>query len=114
GLGVHLPHDVRIDLGFGYLFNKELTIENNESTNMNSTDFTNIVYNPYAGLDYEQETEIYIASFAMTMPLEVQLEMLHHQLEMGKHALHSVGKLINKLNPFAESEKEEETSADDH
>ncbi|MCF8025074.1 MAG: outer membrane protein transport protein [Desulfobacteraceae bacterium] len=114
GLGVHLPHDVKIDLGFGYLFNKELTIENNESTNMNSTDFTNIVYNPYAGLDYEQETEIYIASFAMTMPLEVQLEMLHHQLEMGKHALHSVGKLINKLNPFAESEKEEEVSADDH
>lgn len=107
GLGLHLPKDVHIDLGFGYLVNKSLEIDNNESTNMNSTDFTTIVYNPYAGLDYEQETEIYIASFGLTMPLEVQLELIHHQLEMGKHALHTVGSMIGKLNPFSKPEKRE-------
>ncbi|MCF8028873.1 MAG: TonB-dependent receptor [Desulfobacteraceae bacterium] len=113
GFGIHLPQDVNIDLGFGYLFNKSVKIENNESTNMNSTDFTKVVYNPYAGLDYEQETAIYMASFGITMPLEVQMELLHHQLEMGKHALHTIGGLINKLNPFAGDEPEKEKKETD-
>ncbi|MFO7839836.1 MAG: outer membrane protein transport protein [Desulfosalsimonadaceae bacterium] len=108
GVGLHLPKDVNIDIGFGYLVNDSVKIENNESSNMNSTDFTDIVYNPYAGLDYEQETEIYIASFGLTMPLEVQLELIHHQLEMGKHALHAAGGLIGKLNTISKDEKNKE------
>ena len=106
GLGLHLPKDVHIDLGFGYLVNESIKIDNNESTNMNSTDFTKIVYNPYAGLDYEQETAIYIASFGLTMPLEVQLELLHHQLEMGKHAIHKAAGFFSKLNPFSGDKKD--------
>jgi len=105
GVGLHLPKDVHIDIGLGYLVNDSITIANNESSNMNSTDFTDIVYNPYAGLDYEQETALYLASFGITMPLEVQLELIHHQLEMGKHAAHAVAGLIQKLNPFADDEE---------
>jgi long-subunit fatty acid transport protein len=109
GVGFRLPKDVKIDLGVGYLRNESMKIDNNESTNMNSTDFTRIVYNPFAGLDYEQETYIYIASFGVTMPLQVQMDLLHHQMETVKHLFH-------KLNPFSkEDEKGEQPEEDkDH
>jgi hypothetical protein len=60
---------------------------------MNSTLFTKPVYNPYAGLDYEQKTVTYMGSFKVTMPTDVMAEMLHHQLEMLKQ-------LFGLLNPF--------------
>ena len=104
GVGIKLPKNITLDIGLGYLFNKSHKIDNNESSNMNSTDFTTIVYNPYAGLDYEQETYLYIASFGITMPLEVQMELLHHQLEMAEHAAGSIKKIFKKIfkkiNPY--------------
>lgn len=107
GVGLKLPKNITLDIGLGYLCNPSHKVDNNSSTNMNSTDFTTIVYNPYAGLDYEQETYLYLASFGITMPLENQMEllhhqseMLHHQLEMGRHAIHAIKKIINKINPF--------------
>ncbi|MCP4118395.1 MAG: hypothetical protein GY737_23970 [Desulfobacteraceae bacterium] len=100
GVGLKLPKNMSLDISFGYLCNDSHKIDNNQSSNMNSTDFTQIVYNPYAGLDYEQELYLYIASFAITMPLEVQAEMLHHQMQMMEHTIHSVKKLVNKINPF--------------
>jgi long-subunit fatty acid transport protein len=114
GVGFRLPHDVTLDLGFGYLMNDSYKIGNNESTNMNSTDFTTIVYNPYTGLDYEQETYIYLASFGVTMPLQVQMDMLHHQMEMGKHAVHKIKGFFKHLNPFAKDENEEDEHEDEH
>ena len=106
GIGLHLPKNVHVDLSAGYLFNKGFKVPSNTSTNFNSTVFTDIVYNPYTGLDYEQETSIYLASFAVTMPLEVQMEMIHHQLEMVVHAVDSVKKIINKINPFYKNKNE--------
>jgi hypothetical protein len=41
---------------------KDKTVGFNESTNMNSIDFTDIVYNPYAGLEYEQEMSVWVIS----------------------------------------------------
>ena len=38
------------------------TVEFNESTNLNSIDFTDIVYNPYAGLIVEQEYSVWLIS----------------------------------------------------
>lgn len=99
GLGLKLPKDVKLDLGLGYLWSNHFTIYNNESTNFNSTDFTQIG-NPYAGLDYRQDLSIYIVSFGVTMPLEVQIEMLHHQQQMLKETIHKVKGLFHKLNPF--------------
>ncbi|MDY0131244.1 MAG: outer membrane protein transport protein [Desulforegulaceae bacterium] len=107
GFSLHLPKNVTLDFGFGYLFNDSLKVPNNSSTNMNSTDFTKIVYNPYAGLDYEQETYLYIALFGVTMPLSVQMEMLHHQQEMLHHAAGKVKKFLKKLNPFKKDKKVE-------
>ena len=53
-----------IDLAFAYM-TSEYKIPMDGSTNLNSTNFTNVVYNPYAGLDYEIEIESYIISLAM-------------------------------------------------
>ncbi|BCS95556.1 hypothetical protein DSLASN_11880 [Desulfoluna limicola] len=92
GVGLKLPKDVHIDLSLACLLADDIAIDNNESTNLNSTDFTRIG-NMFAGLDYEQEAAIYMVSFKVTMPLEVQMEHLHHQMEMVKH-------LFSKLNPF--------------
>lgn len=118
GVGIKLPKDVTLDLGLGYLFSNHFTIYNNESTNFNSLDFTQMG-NPYAGLDYEQDLSIYIASFGITMPLEVQVEMLHHQMEMMKHSIGKVKELFHSLNPFKgkkakdRDDKPEESPLDD-
>lgn len=92
GVGLHLPKDVNIDLSVGCLLADKIAIGNNESTNLNSTDFTRIG-NMFAGLNYEQEAAIYLVSFKVTMPLEVQIEHLKHQA-------HVIKMLLGKLNPF--------------
>jgi len=107
GLGLKLPNGMNLDLGFGYLFANNFKIYNNESTNMNSLDFTQMG-NPFAGLDYKQDLSIIIATFGVTMPLELQLEMMHHQQEMVKHAIHKIKGLIKKILPFGKKEKVEE------
>jgi hypothetical protein len=107
GFGLKLPNGIDFDFGLGYLWSNHFTIYNNESTNFNSTDFTQIG-NPFAGLDYEQDLSIYIVSFGVTMPLEVQLEMMHHQQEMIKHTIHKIKGLIHKLNPFKKEKSPDE------
>ncbi|WP_319525289.1 outer membrane protein transport protein [uncultured Desulfosarcina sp.] len=94
GFGIKLKNDVTIDFAAGYVINESYEVPNNTSTNMNSTVFTNPVYNPYAGLDYEQKTVTYMGSFKLSMPTYVMAEMLHHQLEMVKH-------IFSYLNPFS-------------
>jgi len=98
GVGLKLPKGVKLNLTLGLLLADKLEVPNNSSTNLNSTDFTKIG-NHYAGLDYEQEAAIYMAGFSVEMPLEVQMEHLHHQMEMVKH-------LFGKLNPFKKDKKE--------
>ena len=120
GAGLKLPNGMSLDLAFGYLFANHFMIYNNESTNMNSTDFTQMG-NPFAGLDYRQDLSIYVASFGVTMPLELQIEMMHHQAEMMKHAIQKVKGLIKKILPFGKKEgkegkgdKEESDTPDPH
>ena len=105
GFSLKLPKNVTVDVGLGYLFNDSFKVENNSSTNMNSEDFTKIVYNPYTGLDYEQETYLYIALVGISMPLSVQVEMLHHSMEKAK-------KLFSKLNPFKKDKDEDQKHHD--
>ncbi len=87
GFNIRLKNDIQIDLGFGYLVNDGITIPNNSSSLLNSTDPFKPVYNPYAGLDYRQKTEVFLGSFKMTMPMEVMSDMLGHTLHL--------------LNPFS-------------
>lgn len=93
GLTVKLPKKITVDLGLGYLCNDSFKVNSNESTNLNSEDFTKIVYNPYAGLNYEQETYLYIVLLGVTMPLSVQVETIHHSMDKIK-------RIMRKLNPF--------------
>jgi long-subunit fatty acid transport protein len=96
GFGFRLKNGMTIDIAGGYVINESYVVPNNTSTNMNSTDFTNPVYNPYAGLDYEQKTVTYMGSVKMSMSTEVMAEMLHHQMEMLKN-------ILGFLNPFSKS-----------
>ncbi len=93
GFGIKLKNGVNIDLSGAYIVSKCYRVPNNSSLNLNSTDFTHPVYNPYAGLDYEQETITYMGSLKVEMPMEVMSDMLHHQAEMLKGIWHW-------LNPF--------------
>jgi len=84
GLGaeVKLPHKITLDFALGWLTNPSHKVPNNSSLNLNSTDFFYPVYNPYAGLDYEQETNLYMVSGALTMPFASFIE--HQKLIMAK------------------------------
>lgn len=100
GFGIRLKNGMTIDIAGGYVINESYTVANNTSTNMNSTNFTDPVYNPYAGLNYEQKTVTYMGSFKLSMPTHVMAEMLHHQLEMLKSA-------FSFLNPFSKSRSDD-------
>ena len=112
GAGITLDNGVEIDLGLGWVLAEKVNLPNNSSSNLNSTDFTNIVYNPYAGLDYEQDTNIYIASVNVTMPFEIQIEALDHQKEIFRKVAGGVKRLFTfwKKPPDAISGKESDAS----
>lgn len=104
GAGLKLPHGVSLDVALGCLFNPSFKIPNNSSTNVNSTEFFYPVYNPYAGLDIEQKTFIYLGSFTVRMPF-------HAFVEHQKHIMHkqheAIGHLIELLKkPFGGGHKE--------
>ncbi|HPJ95257.1 MAG TPA: outer membrane protein transport protein [Deltaproteobacteria bacterium] len=54
-----INHANHIDITVSYIKLKDTTIKNNTSVNLNSTTFTDIVYNPYAGLDWHQEMHLW-------------------------------------------------------
>jgi len=87
GLGIKMMRDIDIDLSVGYLVNKSYKICNNTSSNFNSTVLGSGINNPYAGLNFEQETYAYLGSFKATMPLEVVTTV--------------VSRGIDLLNPFS-------------
>jgi long-subunit fatty acid transport protein len=113
GVGIKEPNGMTLDIGLGWLTAHHFTVYNNTSTNMNSTDFTQMG-NMFAGLDYHQNLDIYIASFGVTMPLEVQLEMMRKQQEMLHHHIEKIKELIHKILPFGKGKKDkkENTSTD--
>jgi len=66
GFGIKVNKNLQIDVGFAYLINKSYKVPDNGSVNLNSTDFTKPVYNPYAGLDVDVKTVSYIAAITIT------------------------------------------------
>jgi long-subunit fatty acid transport protein len=66
GFGIKLKKNLSIDVGFAYIINKSFKIPDNGSVNLNSTEFTKPVYNPYAGLDMDLKTVSYIAAITIT------------------------------------------------
>ncbi len=93
GLGIKLKNGVNLDLAFAYIFNDSFSVPNGTSNLMNSGDWTKPVYNPFTGLDYYQETKIYIFSGSVSMPLDIFVEQT-------KHSIDGVKSVFNKLNPF--------------
>ncbi|GAB6095381.1 outer membrane protein transport protein [Desulfatiferula olefinivorans] len=93
GLGIKMDNGIELDLAFAYIFNESYTVPNNSSLQMNSDDWTRPVYNPFTGLDYHQETKVYVGSISATMPLE-------HMVETTRHGIDTVKRLMGKLYPF--------------
>ncbi|MBF0117710.1 MAG: outer membrane protein transport protein [Desulfobacterales bacterium] len=77
GFSYKQKNGVVIDGGAGAFINTSYIVRNNESTMLNSTDFSNMIYNPYAGLDLEQSTLIYAGSLTVTMPLKIVTDIMY-------------------------------------
>jgi len=93
GMGIKLANGVSIDLAFAYIYNNSFTVPNGASSQMNSDDWTKPVYNPFVGLDYYQESKIYIFSGAVSMPLDVFVDHT-------KKNIQGIKNIFKKLNPF--------------
>lgn len=91
GVGITLPNHHQIDIALGAFYNPSIKIPNDSSNNLNSNEFFWTGVNPYAGIDVEQETAIYMASIGLTMPfwdfIEMQKELMHKQQEAIHHLI---------------------------
>jgi long-subunit fatty acid transport protein len=58
-LQTQIEHPSEVNIVVSYIKLEDKTVKSNTSTNLNSTVFTNIVYNPYAGLDWHQEMHLW-------------------------------------------------------
>ncbi len=74
GLGIGFKNGLTIDLAASYLKSDTVGINVNESAHMNNTEFTNVIYNPYAGLDYEQNFDIYLIGIKLSAPTSLLSE----------------------------------------
>ncbi len=98
GASIKMPHNITIDIGIGYAFNRSHKIPNNSSKNLTSTDFFYPVYNPYAGLNVEQKLQIFTLAFAVNMPFHAFIEHQKEMMLMQDAAIHHIGELLKK--PF--------------
>lgn len=96
GAGIKLPHEITVDLALGLMFNPSSKIPDNSSKNFNSTDFFYPIYNPYAGLNYEQETYIYLAGFNLTMPFHSFIEMQKDLMQKQQKAIQDFVEKLKK------------------
>ncbi|MBU0992890.1 MAG: outer membrane protein transport protein [Proteobacteria bacterium] len=93
GIGISLKNGLKVDLAGSYIYNKGFTVPNNTSKQLNSTTFTDIFYNPYAGLDYEQDIEIFELAMSLSMPTNVVGHSIDRFFEVS-------GEFMRNLNPF--------------
>ncbi|ABW68228.1 OmpP1/FadL family transporter [Desulfosudis oleivorans] len=70
GIGIQLKDGMAIDLAFGYLKSDTWHVPNNTSKSMNSTAFTDAVYNPYAGLDVSGKMDATVIAANFSMPFK--------------------------------------------
>ncbi len=80
GMGIHLKDGLKIDLAAGFLTSDTWEVPSNTSKNLNSTDFTEAVYNPYGGLDVSGKMEATILAANFSMPFKY-LYRIGHILE---------------------------------
>ncbi|EDY85455.1 membrane protein involved in aromatic hydrocarbon degradation [gamma proteobacterium HTCC5015] len=66
GVGYKMSNNQSFDFSLAYMESK-VSAPANSSTSLNATGIDNIVYNPYAGLDVDIETEVFIAAITATM-----------------------------------------------
>lgn len=93
GFGLKMKNGMAIDVGASWVKSDTLTVQPNQSSHLNNTNFTHPIYSPYAGLTYEQDFDIYMVGLTVTMPISV----MHH---MTEDLLKRLGHIAGFLNPF--------------
>ena len=71
GFGLILKNGILIDFGLSYMDGGTYTVKNEQSSNMNSSDWTKPIYNPHLGLDYKQKSEIISYSLKVSVPISI-------------------------------------------
>lgn len=74
GFGLLFENGVTLDFGLSVVDGGKYTAPNNTSRLLNSTNVAEPVYNPYAGLDYEMDADMYIVGFSLTIPFKLKPE----------------------------------------
>lgn len=69
GLAADVTRDTTLEFAFAYIKGEDISMQQDLgqiSTNLNSRALTALVYNPYSGLDYYQQTQAIILSMGMS------------------------------------------------
>ncbi len=93
GIGVKFENGVKIDLSASYLKSDTYTVRVNQSSHMNNTTFTKPIYNPYAGLDYEQDYDLYLVGLKFSAPTSVMGDLAEDFFEI-------IGEALSFINPL--------------
>ncbi|MCF6247852.1 MAG: outer membrane protein transport protein [Desulfobacula sp.] len=93
GAGIKLGSGMTVDISAAWVKSDTLKVGVNESNHLNNTSFTSPIYNPYAGLDYEQDYDIYLFGLTISMPLSVMSHMTGELIEKAE-------KIFSILKPF--------------
>lgn len=93
GFGIRLENGMVIDVGAAWARSDTLKVSPGQSEHMNNTEFTYPIYNPYAGLDYEQDFDIYLFGMTVSMPLSLAGHM-------AEETLGHLGSFLSIFNPF--------------
>ena len=76
GIGMKFKNGLVIDLAASYVVNESYKVGRNGSKNLNYENWTYPVYNPYVGLEYEQETKTYMVSASFRAPIDLMIYYL--------------------------------------
>jgi len=97
GMGINLKSGLKIDLAVGYITSGRWHVPNNTSKNLNSTEFIDSVYNPYAGMDVSGSIRATIVSANFSMPFK-------YLYRVGQ-VLRKTGQTIKERVPFLSDEE---------
>lgn len=72
GFALLFENGVTLDFGLSILDGEKYNVANNASRLLNGTQPADPVYNPYAGLDFQTEVEVYIVGFSISIPFKLK------------------------------------------
>ena len=113
GLGILFDNGITLDIGFSFMDGEKFQVPDNTSRLMNNNSVAIPVYNPYAGLDFETELDVYIAGFSITIPFDLTPSARRTKMEsvdqeaVFKERMVQMDREIKQLNDLDEEIKKQ-------